>query len=92
MQALSDIVRKVQEESPLKYPTVRQMTCLDPSVMYRDPDSCKRQMKCLVLRFLQDKQLSGGLSAGRNSSGIGFDILYTFEPNVVSTPLLCDPL
>ncbi|KAF3837642.1 hypothetical protein F7725_009410, partial [Dissostichus mawsoni] len=57
MQGLSNIVRKVQEKSPLKYPTVRQMACLDPSVMYRDPDRCKRQIKCLVQRFLQDKQL-----------------------------------
>ncbi|KAL3063671.1 hypothetical protein OYC64_000077 [Pagothenia borchgrevinki] len=64
MQGLSNIVRKVQEKSPLKYPTVRQMACLDPSVMYRDPDRCKRQIKCLVQRFLQDKQLTGGVSAG----------------------------
>lgn len=77
MQGLSNIVRKVQEKSPLKYPTVRQMACLDPSVMYRDPDRCKRQIKCLVQRFLQDKQLTGGVSAGRKSSGIGFDKLYT---------------
>ncbi|KAF3840227.1 hypothetical protein F7725_018944 [Dissostichus mawsoni] len=64
MQGLSNIIRKVQEKSPLKYPTVRQMACLDPFVMYRDPDRCKRQIKCLVQRFLQDKQLTGGVSAG----------------------------
>ncbi|KAL3066042.1 hypothetical protein OYC64_016059 [Pagothenia borchgrevinki] len=40
------------------------MACLDPSVMYRDPDRCKRQIKCLVQRFLQDKQLTGGVPAG----------------------------
>jgi len=28
--------RKVQERSPLKYATVRQMECLDPSLMFRD--------------------------------------------------------
>lgn len=47
MQGLSNIVTNVQEKSPLKYPTVRQIG-LDPSVMFRDPDRCKRQMKCLV--------------------------------------------
>ncbi|RXN03167.1 interferon alpha beta receptor 1a-like protein [Labeo rohita] len=62
-QGLSNIVRKIQEKSPLKYATVRQMGCLNPSVMFRDPDKCKRQMKCLVQTFLQDKQLKGGVSA-----------------------------
>ncbi|XP_046694016.1 uncharacterized protein LOC124378393 [Silurus meridionalis] len=36
MQGLCSIIRKVQDKSPLKYLTVRQMVCLDPSVMYRD--------------------------------------------------------
>jgi len=67
MQGLSNIVRKMQEKSPLKYATVRQMACLDSSVMFRDPNKCKRQMKCLVQTFLQDKQLTGGVHAGRNS-------------------------
>ncbi|TKS66114.1 hypothetical protein D9C73_000170 [Collichthys lucidus] len=60
MQGLTNIVRKVQEKSPLKYTTVRQMACLDPSNMFRDPDRCKEQMKGLVQTFLQTKQLSGG--------------------------------
>ncbi|KAM6967770.1 uncharacterized protein FYW47_006504 isoform 2-T2 [Aplochiton taeniatus] len=64
MHGLSNIIRKVQEKSPLKYPTVRQMACLNPSVMFTDPDRCKRQMKGLVQTFLQDKQLAGGVSAG----------------------------
>ncbi|KAG7231136.1 hypothetical protein INR49_027176 [Caranx melampygus] len=38
MQGLSNIVCKVQEKSPLKYPTVRHMACLDPSAIFRDPD------------------------------------------------------
>ncbi|KAL0149626.1 hypothetical protein M9458_055153 [Cirrhinus mrigala] len=44
MQVLTNIVRKMQEKSPLKYSTVRQMACLDPSNMFRDPDRCKEQM------------------------------------------------
>ncbi|KAL6471512.1 hypothetical protein MHYP_G00201620 [Metynnis hypsauchen] len=64
MQGLSNIVRKVQEKSPLKYATVRQMECLDPSLMFRDPDKCKNQMKSLVQTFLKDKQLTGGVPAG----------------------------
>ncbi|XP_041929488.1 uncharacterized protein LOC121693855 isoform X1 [Alosa sapidissima] len=66
MQGLSNIVRKAQEKSPLKYPTVRQMECLDPSLMFRDSDRCKNQMKALVQTFLKNKQLTGGVPAGRN--------------------------
>lgn len=66
---LSRIVKKMQEKSPLKYPTVKQIGCLDPSVMSRDTEWCKGKMKSLVQRFLQDKQLTGGVSAGRNIIG-----------------------
>ncbi|XP_028973959.2 uncharacterized protein LOC114830660 isoform X1 [Esox lucius] len=59
MEGLSKIVKKIQEKSPLKFPTVRQMTCLNPAVMYSDPELCQGQMKCLVKRFLQDKLLDG---------------------------------
>ncbi|KAF7688180.1 hypothetical protein HF521_014186 [Silurus meridionalis] len=55
---LCSIIRKVQDKSPLKYLTVRQMVCLDPSVMYRDPERCRKHMKGLVQRFLQDTQLT----------------------------------
>ncbi|KAL7388552.1 hypothetical protein ABVT39_016111 [Epinephelus coioides] len=58
MQGLCSIIRKVQDKSPLNYLTVRQMVCLDPSVMYRDPERCRKHMKGLVQRFLQDKQLT----------------------------------
>ncbi|XP_058628346.1 uncharacterized protein LOC131538490 [Onychostoma macrolepis] len=74
MQGLTNIVRKVQEKSPLKYATVRQMACLDCSNMFRDPDRCKEQIKCLVQTYLQAKQLAGGVSAGRKllvSAGAG---------------------
>ncbi|XP_029935300.1 uncharacterized protein LOC115378890 [Myripristis murdjan] len=40
------------------------MACLNPSAMFREPDTCKRQMKSLVQAFLQDKQLAGRVSAG----------------------------
>uniref|UniRef100_A0A1A8VGL2 Uncharacterized protein n=1 Tax=Nothobranchius furzeri TaxID=105023 RepID=A0A1A8VGL2_NOTFU len=32
--------------------------------MSRDPEWCKGKMKSLVQRFLQDEQLTGGISAG----------------------------
>lgn len=66
MQGLSNIVRKAQEKSPLKYATVRQMECLDPCLMFRDPDRCKSHIKALVQTFLKNKQLTGGVPAGRN--------------------------
>ncbi|KAL2085046.1 hypothetical protein ACEWY4_020564 [Coilia grayii] len=58
IQGLCNIIKKVQDKSPLKYLTVRQMACLDPSVMYRDPERYRDHMKGLVQRFLQDKQLA----------------------------------
>lgn len=68
MQGLCSMIRKVQDKSPLKYLTVRQMVCLDPTVMYRDPERCRKYMKGLVETFLQDKQLTDA-SAGRNKKG-----------------------
>lgn len=67
MKAMSNIQKKVQDKSPLKYPTIRWMVCLDPTVMYSDPDWCQERMSSLVHTFLLDKQLSGDVSAGRNS-------------------------
>ena len=55
MQGIGNIVKKVQEKSRLKYPTVRQMECLSCS---------ENQTKGLVQTFLQDRQLAGGVSAG----------------------------
>nr|XP_033478456.1 uncharacterized protein LOC117254354 [Epinephelus lanceolatus] len=60
MECLTNIVQKMQDKSPLKYNTVRQMACLDPANMFSDPDLCQERMKRLVQRFLQDNQLSGG--------------------------------
>ncbi|XP_063731263.1 uncharacterized protein LOC134858940 isoform X2 [Eleginops maclovinus] len=71
MQGLSSMVKKVQEKSPLKYSTVRQMDCLDPTVMSSDPDGCKAKMKGLVQTFLLNRQLAGGVCAGTRSSRKG---------------------
>ncbi|KAI2647221.1 Zinc finger protein 474 [Labeo rohita] len=64
LKMMSTIIQKVQEKSPLKYPVVRQVACLDPSMMLSDPDWCKSNMTKLVQKFLQAQQLSGGVSAG----------------------------
>ncbi|TKS80447.1 hypothetical protein D9C73_013320 [Collichthys lucidus] len=106
MQGLTNIVRKVQEKSPLKYTTVRQMACLDPSNMFRDPDRCKEQMKGLVQTFLQTKQLSGEawafcqklllLSHGQASVERGFSVNKEVETDnmheetMVAHRLVCD--
>lgn len=65
VKVMCTIIQKVQEKSPLKYPVVRQVACLDPGMMMSDPDWCKSNMTKLVQRFLQSQQLSGGVSAGR---------------------------
>ncbi|XP_042290428.1 uncharacterized protein LOC121912386 [Thunnus maccoyii] len=64
IKVMSTILQKVQDKSPLKYPTVRQLACLDPRKMFSDPEWCQGKMRNLVQRFLHDKQLSGGVSAG----------------------------
>ncbi|KAM9322271.1 uncharacterized protein KZ484_020483 [Pholidichthys leucotaenia] len=64
IKVISTIIQKLQEKSPLKYPPVRQVACLDPSRMFSDPEWCQANMTKLVQKFLQDQQLSGGVSAG----------------------------
>lgn len=64
MDCLSKIIQKIQTKSPLKYSILRQMASLDPRNMFTDPDMSKERMKRLVQKFLQDGQLSGGVSAG----------------------------
>ncbi|XP_023681158.2 uncharacterized protein [Paramormyrops kingsleyae] len=61
---LSNIVQKVQERSPLKYPLVRYTSCLNPNQMNSNPDMCQKYMTHLVEKFLENKQLPGGISAG----------------------------
>ncbi|KAJ4945774.1 hypothetical protein JOQ06_023452 [Pogonophryne albipinna] len=63
MKGLAAMVKKVQEKSPLKVPVVRHIACLDPTNMSRDPEWCIGKMKSVVQRFLEDKQLAGGVSA-----------------------------
>ncbi|XP_073712875.1 uncharacterized protein [Misgurnus anguillicaudatus] len=64
VKVMSTIIQKVQDKSPLKYPVVRQVACLNPSMMFSDPDWCISSMTKLVQMFLQAQQLSGGVSAG----------------------------
>ncbi|KAK9969961.1 hypothetical protein ABG768_028102 [Culter alburnus] len=63
-QGLVTMVKKLQEKSPLKFPVVRAIACLDPTSMHRDPEWCLTKMKTTVQKFLQDNQLAGGISAG----------------------------
>ncbi|KAF4097691.1 hypothetical protein G5714_021699 [Onychostoma macrolepis] len=63
-QGLVTVVKKLQEKSPLKFPVVRAIACLDPTSMHRDPEWCLTKMKTTVQKFLQDSQLAGGISAG----------------------------
>ncbi|KAI4830872.1 hypothetical protein KUCAC02_002475 [Chaenocephalus aceratus] len=60
-KGLAAMVKKVQEKSPLKFPVVRHIACLDPTNMSRDPEWCIGKMKSVVQRFLEDKQLAGGV-------------------------------
>ncbi|KAJ4930256.1 hypothetical protein JOQ06_019262 [Pogonophryne albipinna] len=69
MKGLAAMVKKVQEKSPLKFPVVRHIACLDPTNMSRDPEWCIGKMKSVVQRFMEDKQLAGGVSAGATHQG-----------------------
>ncbi|KAL2076341.1 hypothetical protein ACEWY4_028042 [Coilia grayii] len=64
LQCLVQIIKKLQERSPLKFPIVRQIACLDPTKMAKDPEWCIVQMKALVQTFIQGQQLAGGVAAG----------------------------
>ncbi|KAK9965347.1 hypothetical protein ABG768_004443 [Culter alburnus] len=62
--ALSSMCKKALDKCPLKYAIIHNMTCLDPGKKCTNPDECLQKMKCLIQKFVQDKQLSGGISAG----------------------------
>lgn len=62
--ALSKICQNILLKCPLKYPSVRNMMCLDPQNMHKEPDMCLQKIKALIMKFVQDKKLSGGVTAG----------------------------
>ncbi|XP_073714812.1 uncharacterized protein [Misgurnus anguillicaudatus] len=64
LQCLVKVVRKLQDKSPLKFPMVRQIGCLDPTRIHQEPEWCIKQMKSVVQTFLQGKKLTGGSPAG----------------------------
>ena len=63
--ALSGICKKALDKCPLKYATVHNMMCLDPRKMYSNPDESLKKLKCLIKKFVLDKQLTGGISSGK---------------------------
>lgn len=63
--ALSEICKKALDKCPLKYATVHNMMCLDPRKIYSNPDECLKKLKCLIEKFLLDKQLKGGIPSGK---------------------------
>ncbi|KAK1886444.1 Zinc finger MYM-type protein 1 [Dissostichus eleginoides] len=60
----AESVIKALQSKPGSRVVVRHIACLDPTNMSRDPEWCIGKMKSVVQRFLQDKQLAGGVSAG----------------------------
>ncbi|KAK7877584.1 hypothetical protein WMY93_031716 [Mugilogobius chulae] len=63
IEGLSKSLKKIQEKSPLCFPAVRQLSCLNPAMMKSHPESCQEKMRCLVRKFLQDNQLAGSYAA-----------------------------
>ncbi|RXN27887.1 Thyroid hormone receptor-associated 3 [Labeo rohita] len=61
--AISGELERLLDKCPLKFPVVKQIACLDPARMNRDPEWCITQMKNLVQTFIQGKQLAGGIAA-----------------------------
>ncbi|KAJ8251913.1 hypothetical protein COCON_G00212250 [Conger conger] len=49
LKGMSNIIKKVQDKSPQKYPTVRQMACLDPTVIQPYPELWAFCKKVLLL-------------------------------------------
>lgn len=66
LQCLVKVVGKLQDKCPLKFTIVRNIACLDPRRIHQEPEKCIKQMKAVVQTFLQGKQLTGGIPAGKN--------------------------
>lgn len=63
--ALSEMCKKALAKCPLKYATVNNLMCLDPQMMYSNPDECLSKLKSRIEKFVVDKQLGGGISSGK---------------------------
>lgn len=48
IKVMYTIVQKVQDKSPLKYPTMRQLVCLDLQKMFSEPEWCEDKIKSHV--------------------------------------------
>lgn len=58
IKGMAAMCQKILAKSPLKYPIVRQLSCLDPKRMYSDREACTKNMCKLVQKLLQDKQVA----------------------------------
>ncbi|KAK0152285.1 hypothetical protein N1851_006335 [Merluccius polli] len=92
LQCLVKVVSKLQDKSPLKFPMVRQIACLDPTRIYKEPEWCQQQMRSVVQTFIQGNKLTGGIPAveGRDERFLAFkpmkDRLDVFLHTTLSTP------
>lgn len=77
LQGLVAMCKKLLEKTPLKYPLVRNMTCLDPRNMFHKPDRCINQMKKLTHNLLHAEILKGGLVAGEHVCQEVQDFVHT---------------
>lgn len=63
---LQAMTSKILDKSPLKYPLVRNLVCLDPRKMHSEPDACVSKMKNIVHSMVHAKILSEGLIDGEH--------------------------
>ena len=59
----SAAVKKLVNKSPLNYPVVRHMSCLDPVTMATRKESAVKKIRLLLPLLAEAEQLDGGLSA-----------------------------
>jgi hypothetical protein len=61
---LRAIVKKIQGKSPLKYPIVQNMACLNPKEMAEHPERSRAKFRKLLQILLDTHHLAGGLARG----------------------------
>ena len=59
---LVTILTKLKAKAPLKYPLVRHLSCLDPSVMANQRDTAVKKMRSLLPILVDAGRVSGGLA------------------------------
>lgn len=78
---LSATTQKIMEKSPLKYPLVRAISCLNPSLILIDPALCEVRMKRALQLLYENNRVSAKTAEKADEEFVKFYSLLK-DPNI----------